>query len=110
MTATLASTARSSVRTPARTSPVARPVLGGPVASPDGLTIPRRPHAVASCRVVSPSARHAGLVLRLKVSAVAMVALVGIAASAAEFSTWTEPDPAVEYVAGDPAWDHVTGY
>ena len=42
-------------------------------------------------------------------SAVAVVALVGVGMSASEFSSWTQPDPAVDYVAGDPAWAHVSG-
>lgn len=119
MTATLATTARTSarttvrngtgVRTSVRTSPRARPVPGGPTATPAAQLVPRRSDAVASCRVMSPAARRTGVVLRLKVSVVALVALVGIAVSAAEFSSWTEVDPALDYVAGDPAWAHVTG-
>lgn len=109
MTATLATTARPTVRTTVRTSPRARPVPGGPTTSTAAKLVPRRSEAVASCRIISPPARRTGVVLWLKVSAVALVALVGMAVSAAEFASWTEVDPALDYVAGDPAWAHVTG-
>ncbi len=119
MTTTLASTARSSartsvrtdagVRTPSRTSPAARRVLRGPLASPSAPRITGRTAAASSCRVISPADRREGLVLKFKVAAVAVVALVGLGVSAAELSSWTQPDPAVDYVAGDPAWAHVSG-
>lgn len=119
MTATLASTARSSarttvrtdagVRTPARTSPVARPARSGPGLPAGPVRAVGRTAGVSSCHVISPASRWGVLVLKLKVTAVAVVALVGVGVSAAELSTWTQPDPAVDYVAGDPAWAHVTG-
>jgi len=119
MTATLASTARSSARTTVRTgagdrarpgaAPAARPMLGAPVSSPASPRIVGRTAAPSSCRVVSPVGRRDGLVLKLKVAAVAFVALVGVGVSGAEFSSWLQPDPAVDFVAGDPAWAHVSG-
>ena len=119
MTATMASTARSSVRTsapngdgvrvPTRVSPTARPSQGGSVAPGRPVRLAGRSATASSCRVVSPVARRSGLVLKLKVAAVAVVAVVSVALTAAEFSTWSQPDPAVDYVAGDAAWAHVTG-
>lgn len=88
----------ASPRTAART-PLARPVRG--------LT-PGHTRTTASCSLVVPAARpRVDIVTGLKVSLVAVVALVGAVASGVEFASWAEPDPAVEYVAGDPAWAHV---
>lgn len=100
---------RSGVRRAHGAAPLARPVLGAPLATAAVRRVPRNPtRNVASCRVVSSSARREALVLKLKVVAVSLVALVGVGASAAEFASWSQPDPAVDYVAGDPAWAHVT--
>lgn len=92
-------------------APLARPELGGPSGTRAARSSVVRPGsaAVAACRVVWPEVRRAGVVLRVKVATIALVALVGLGASAAEISSWANPDPAVEYVAGDPAWAHVTG-
>ncbi|RMB58915.1 hypothetical protein [Tessaracoccus antarcticus] len=119
MTTTLAntvrSTSRSSVpttagaRTSRRPAPLARPEFGGPTAASPARTATRRPAVAASCHVTSPALRRAGLILKLKVAVVAAVALVGVGVSTAEFATWTQADPSVEFVAGDPAWAHVTG-
>ena len=119
MTATLASTSRRSARstvctsvgsrTTARTSPSARPVLGLPLTSPAAPRVVGRTGAATSCRVVSPAGRRSAFVLKVKVAVVAVVALVGVGVSAAEFSSWTQPDPTVDYIAGDPAWAHVSG-
>ncbi len=120
MTATLAGTDSLHRRTALRpgagsrsdrgVAPLARPELGGPSSSRS----PRRGsgrHAAAAvaCRVSSPVARREGLLLRVKVGAIALVALVGVGVSAAEVSSWANPDPAVDFVAGHPAWAHVTG-
>ena len=121
MTTTLASTprvpVRSSVRTRARTgtrkplgaAPLARPVLGAPVATPSVRPMVGRPGVAASCRVSSPAALRVGLVLKVKVVAIAVLAIVGAGVSTAEFASWSQTDPSVDYVAGDPAWAHVTG-
>ncbi|MGV8845369.1 hypothetical protein [Tessaracoccus sp.] len=119
MATTLASTARTArtIVAPGTGSPrvrgaapLARPVLGGPTAAPVVLrTASRRPGAVAACRVVSPATVRAGLLLKIKVAIVATVALVGMGASVAEFASWSQPDPSVEFVSGDPAWAHVDG-
>ncbi len=47
--------------------------------------------------------------LRLKVAAIATLGVVGMGVSVAEFASWSEVDPAVEVVHGDPAWAHVSG-
>ncbi|WP_255621826.1 hypothetical protein [Tessaracoccus sp. OS52] len=38
-----------------------------------------------------------------------VVALLGVGVSTAEFASWSTPDPAVQFVQGDPAWAHVEG-
>ena len=120
MTATLASTDSLQRRTTLRpgpgsrshrgVAPLARPELGGP--SPSRSTRAgsgRRFATAAACRVSSPVDRREGLLLRVKVGAIALVALLGVGVSAAEVSSWAHPDPAVDFVAGHPAWAHVTG-
>ena len=118
MTVTLANTARSSARATIRTgagvrtrstSPSARPRVARSTTSPVFSRPAGRTAAASSCRVVIPAARRDALALRLKVAAVAVVALVGMGVSGAEFSSWADPDPAVDFVAGDPAWAHVSG-
>ncbi len=54
-------------------------------------------------------ARRAGMGLWLTVRVCVAVALmiVGFGVSVAEMASWAHPDPAVEYVKGDPAWVHV---
>lgn len=90
-----------------RTAPGGRPALGRPVArSTVGLT-PGSGRSAAACRVEGRTRPQ--FLLGLKVATVALLAVVGLGASAAEFATWGSPDPAVEYVQGDPAWAHVEG-
>lgn len=90
--------------------PLSRPVVGAPTAAPTRIRVTGRPqHRPVSCRVASPRARRNALVMRIKVATIGLLALVGVGASAAEFASWSHPDPAVDYVAGDPAWAHVTG-
>ncbi len=117
MTATLASTARSSARATVRTgtgvrksttSPAARPGLTRSATSRVSSRSVGKAAAASSCRVVVPAPRRDALALKLKVAAVAVVALVGLGVSGAEFSSWTEPDPAFDFVSGHPAWAHVS--
>ena len=44
----------------------------------------------------------------MKVAVVGLLAAVGVAVTAAQFVGMSQPDPAVQYVAGDPAWAHVS--
>lgn len=54
-------------------------------------------------------ARRAGMGvwLRIKVFVAVALMVVGFGVSVAEMASWAHPDPAVEYVKGDPAWAHV---
>lgn len=85
-------------------SPAGRPELDGPVAHPARPASPGRVRPVASCTVVRPRPR----MLALRVAVVGLVAAAGVGASVAQFVQNAQPDPAVGYVAGDPAWAHVT--
>lgn len=99
---------RMVVTSPGRTRsgvPGSRPAPG-PMARPVGTPSPGRTRSAVAC-TVQPRPSNP-LLLRVKVGAVAALALLGLGASAAEFATWTAPDPAVEYVQGDPAWAHVS--
>ncbi len=87
-------------------SPVARPEFGGPVAHPARPVAPGRIRPAASCAVERPR-RSPWLAVR--VALVGVVAAVGAVASVAQFVENAQPDPALGYVAGDPAWAHVTG-
>lgn len=119
MTATLAGTERSSARTSGTIStgthrqrgsaPLARPQLARTRASSLARTASRGSIHSSACHVTSPAALRAGLFLKVKVATVVVLALVGAGVSVAEFASWSEVDPAVEFVAGDPAWAHVTG-
>lgn len=105
-----ATVSRTTVASPYRTRrgvPAARPREGA-LARP--LTAPRpgRTRAVASCEVSSARPVVADWWLRAKVALVALVALGGATVAVAEFATWTQPDPAVSFVEGDPAWAHVS--
>lgn len=119
MTATLANTVNGTARTTLRPGagttrvrgavPMARPEASGPSLNRPSVHQTTRPAVAASaCRVLSPQARRAGIILRVKVATIGLVALVGLGASVAEVSSWSHPDPSVDYVAGDPAWAHVT--
>ena len=118
MTAVLTSTARSGAHALAGTGTRTRRLRGSaPLARPHGLrpqtpsvegNAPRRRTPVAACRVTSPAVIRENFVLKVKLVAVAALALVGTGVSVAEFASWSEVDPAVEFVAGDPAWSHVT--
>lgn len=88
-------------------SPAARPELQLPQAHPSRPARPGRVAPVASCSVVSPEPRTPWLAA--KVAVVAVLAVVGGAVSAAQLVDGAvSPDPSLGYVAGDPAWAHVT--
>ena len=86
-------------------SPAGRPGPGGPQAHPSRAISPGRVGAVASCQVSRPA--PVPLLLAVKVAAVGLLAAVGVAVSAGQFVEMSRPDPATQYVAGDPAWAHV---
>lgn len=87
-------------------SPAGRPGPGGPQAHPSRAISPGRVGAVASCRVSRPA--PVSRLLAVKVAAVGLLAAVGVAVTASQFVGVSQPDPAVQYVAGDPAWAHVS--
>lgn len=86
-------------------SPATRPELRSPQAHPRRTGHLGGDTVVASCAVTRP-ARPSGW-LRLKVAAVAMVAVAGGVVSVAQFVTSAVPEAPQGYVAGDPAWSHV---
>lgn len=86
--------------------PAGRPELAGPLARPARPAAPRRQGAVASCQVARPSIDSP--MLAVKVAFVAILAAVGFTLSAAQFAGMAQVDPVTDYVAGDPAWAHVT--
>lgn len=88
-------------------APAGRPRVQAPPARPAVGVRPGRSRSVAACSVAPRPRRQ--FLLGLKVATVAALAVVGIGASVAEFVSWESPNPAVEYVQGDPAWAHVEG-
>ena len=87
-------------------APPARPDLHLPEAHPARPVAPGRSQRAASCAVERPSARPSAW-LAVKVAAVAALAILGTAVSGQSL-VLAEPNPAAEYVAGHPAWAHVT--
>lgn len=101
---------RTTIASPRRTGaggPVGRPRQGA-VARPLSSPRPGRTRAIAACDVASPRPVARDWWLRVKVGLVAVVALGGATVAVAEFAAWSQPDPAVSYVEGDPAWAHVS--
>ncbi|MDO5676643.1 MAG: hypothetical protein Q4G35_03935 [Propionibacteriaceae bacterium] len=99
------------VGTPSRrvvaVSPAVRPELRLPQAHPARVPAPGRIGSVASCAVSRPQARSPWMIA--KVVVVGVLAIVGGAVSTAQLvGDVISPDPSFEYVAGDPAWAHVT--
>lgn len=78
------------------TAHACRPVAAGRVAHP------------ASCRVVSPAKEPVSPWLRVKVAVVGALVLTGWVVPLTSFVTSLQVDPKLDYVAGDPAWAHVT--
>lgn len=97
------------VGTPSRrvvaVSPASRPDLHLPVAHPPRAAGPGRAARIAACRVARPRPRNAWLAA--KVAIVSALAVVGGAVSVAQLADWGV-DPALDHVAGDPGWGHVT--
>ena len=87
-------------------SPAGRPGAAGPQAHPSRPIAPGRVGAVASCHVSRPA--PVSPLLAMKVAVVGLLAAVGVAVTAAQVVGMSQPDPAVQYVAGDPAWAHVS--
>lgn len=105
-----ATAARSTVASPSRTrrgAPGARPRAGALVRPPMSPA-PGRTRRAAACDVTATRPAAPDWWLRAKVALVALVALGGATVAVAEFASWSEPDPAVTYVEGDPAWAHVS--
>lgn len=87
-------------------SPGSRPELRLAVAHPSRPTAPGRVGRVASCVQISSAAPSPWV--RWKVAAVGALVLFGTVVSIPHFAAMGQPDPSVDYVAGDPAWAHVT--
>ncbi len=87
-------------------SPAGRPELRGTPGPPGEGPAPGRVGTVSSCQVARPAT--ASPLLALKVAFVGILAAVGLTLSAAQFVGMAQVDPATDYVAGDPAWAHVT--
>ena len=87
------------------TSPSHRPDLRLAPAHPKRPAQPGRVVQVASCAVARPVVRSRWVVL--KVAVVSVLAVLGSAVSVSQLVANATPDPAREYVAGDPAWAHV---
>lgn len=109
--ATLSAVRYQVVATPRRrivtASPAARPGLQPPQAHPARTAAPGRIVRAASCRVSRPEPRSPWLAV--KVTVVAALAVLGGAVSVGELvGGVVSPDPVFGYVAGDPAWAHVT--
>lgn len=89
-------------------SPGARPALHLPQAHPSRPAAPGRTRVVASCAVGRPAAPRSPW-LAAKVAVVSLLAVFGGAVSVTQLvGGAVSPDPAVQYVAGDPGWAHVT--
>ena len=87
-------------------SPVARPGFQSPQAHPRRPEPVVRRAQVASC-VVQRSPRVSPWVA-IKLAVVAALAVTGGVVSVAQLAADATPDPSLSYVAGDPAWAHVT--
>lgn len=98
--------ASTGTRRVVKTAPLARPQLRAPQAHPARYAAPGRSAAVASCAHVTQPVKRSPW-LAVKMVAVGLLAAVGTTVSVQQFVAMGEPNPAVEYVAGDPAWAHV---
>ncbi|AQP51992.1 hypothetical protein [Tessaracoccus flavescens] len=87
-------------------SPAARPELRLPQAHPVRPLAAGRVAKVASCAAARRAVKPSPLLV-LKVAVVGLLALGGAVVSVGQLAADSTPDPAREYVAGDPAWAHV---
>lgn len=100
-------------RRPCSTHPTpGGPAFGGPAATPRRQAVDgRRPGRVTACSAVPVAAAPASSltwITRLKVGAVAGLAVLGLGVSVAEFASWDAPGPETPSAA-DPGWSHVNG-
>lgn len=98
-------TASTAVRYQVVDAGARRLVTVSPAARPVRPVGPGRVAAVSSCRVARPAPSP---LLALKVIAVGLLTCVGVAVSVTQFVAMAEAEPAGGYVAGDPAWAHVS--
>lgn len=91
--------------------PVRVPATRRPQAHPGrNVAIGRVAGGVTSCRVTRPvAAQPAPWLLKLKLVAVALLTVAGVATATAGFVAQAQPDSQVRAVPGDPAWAHVYG-
>lgn len=95
-------------RRSAAVSPVARPDLRLLQRHPARRPAAGRVGRVSSCAPVAPQRAHSPW-LAVKLAAVSLLTVVGGAVSVSQLTAGAmTPSPAVEFVAGDPAWAHVT--
>ncbi|HMR50695.1 MAG TPA: hypothetical protein PKE40_15645 [Arachnia sp.] len=83
----------------------ARPDLRLPLARPRGVVLRGARVVAKSCSGVARRPSDTTWLLRLKVGAVAVLSVAAATMSVVHLATPEEP---VGYVAGDPAWAHVT--
>lgn len=85
-----------------------RSVVGPRPARPARPARPGRVRGgVSSCRVAA-TAPAVGVTVKLKLLAVAALAVLGTGVAVGGFIDQAQPDPQVDIVAGDPGWAHVT--
>ena len=87
-------------------SPAGRPDLRLPMAHPKRGERPGSTSRVALCVASRPAPRSPWLVA--KMALIGALTVVGGAVCVGQFVANATPDPAFEYVAGDPGWAHVT--
>lgn len=86
--------------------PAGRPELRSPEARPPRRVMPGRMGGPVSCASVTPPVSARRPLLGLKVAAVGLLAVAGVAVSV-QGLVGEVPEPTVSYAPGDPAWAHV---
>lgn len=86
--------------------PAGRPEVRFPEAHPPRRVGPVRVGRAVSCASTAPVAPARRPLLGLKVAAVGLLAVAGVAVSVQGFVAGP-PEPAGSYTPGDPAWAHV---